>query len=200
MANNEYVKHLEKRNKELERTESEHKELEYLINWMQDYCIRKKAQFCGIQTLDMGDRKRYVGFALLSENVDEAKNEYAYSLFGFLGEKSGDLPKVYIASLMQHIVGEIPDGMAARLELVNQNVRIEPYRNHGIGTCAMYAVKDLAKQLHCGRVTGRRSPMTEEEEEKLWNFYQKNGFCQPHDTRDFSFDVTQYRSDTGELV
>lgn len=129
----------------------------------------------------------YIAYFLESKLEEEPQYRYNYNIFAYLSSNL-DTPayKAYLGWCFKErfTVGRV-------LHIDNHYVTSENLQGHGIGTESMNIIKSLAKQLQCDGIQGTREALnyaaTEEErkieEEKLYKFYEKNGFIQSREHR-----------------
>lgn len=86
------------------------------------------------------------------------------------------------------------DGNFAELKLGDNIVLFDNLKRRRIGTAGMSIIKELAKQLHCTEIYGKRVaiPNTPEERAKLDSFYRSNGFLQDEESGSILFRMDQY--------
>lgn len=129
----------------------------------------------------------YIAYFLESKLEEEPQYRYNYNIYAYLSSNL-DTPayKAYLGWCFKErfTVGRI-------LHIDNHYVTSENLQGQGIGTESMNIIKSLAKQLQCDGIQGTREALnyaaTEEErqieEEKLYKFYEKQGFIQSREHR-----------------
>lgn len=78
--------HLIEENRSLRRIEKEHEELESFIVWLNELCLRKKYQFCGIRKITFKHSSRrpcYIGFVLESKLCVDPQSQYKFTIYGY---------------------------------------------------------------------------------------------------------------------
>lgn len=133
----------------------------------------------------------YIAYFLESKLEEEPQYRYNYNIFAYLSSNL-DTPayKAYLGWCFKErfTVGRV-------LHIDNHYVTSESLQGQGIGTESMNIIKSLAKQLQCDGIQGTREALnyaaTEEErkieEEKLYKFYEKQGFIQSREHRGIFF-------------
>ena len=161
-----------------ERSLSEHKKFFDFID--------EKVEKNGWQLYGIKKRKDDEYF-LESKLEEEPQYRYNYNIYAYLSSNL-DTPayKAYLGWCFKErfTVGRV-------LHIDNHYVTSESLQGHGIGTESMNIIKSLAKQLQCDGIQGTRKALnyaaTEEErqieEEKLYKFYEKQGFIQSREHR-----------------
>ena len=144
-------------------------EYQKFFDFIDEKVVKNGWQLCGVK-LEEEPQYRY------------NYNIYAYSSLSF------DTPvyKAYLGWCFKErfTVGRV-------LHIDNHYVTSKNLQGQGIGTESMNIIKSLAKQLQCDGIQGTREALnyaaTEEErkieEEKLYKFYEKNGFIQSREHR-----------------
>lgn len=129
----------------------------------------------------------YIAYFLESKLEEEPQYRYNYNIYAYLSSNL-DTPayKAYLGWCFKErfTVGRV-------LHIDNHYVTSESLQGQGIGTESMNIIKSLAKQLQCDGIQGTREALnytaTEEErkieEEKLYKFYEKQGFIQSREHR-----------------
>lgn len=124
----------------------------------------------------------YIAYFLESKLEEEPQYRYNYNIYAY-SSLSLDTPvyKAYLGWCFKErfTVGRV-------LHIDNHYITCKNLQGQGIGTEAMNIIKALAKQLQCDGIQGTREALnyaaTEEErkieEEKLYKFYEKQGFIQ----------------------
>ena len=141
-------------------------------------------QLCGVKKHKDNE---YIVYFLESKLEEEPQYRYNYNIYAYLSSNL-DTPayKAYLGWCFKErfTVGRV-------LHIDNHYVTSESLQGHGIGTKSMNIIKSLAKQLQCDGIQGTREALnyttTEEErkveEEKLYKFYEKQGFIQSREHR-----------------
>lgn len=141
-------------------------------------------QLCGIKK---HKDEQYSAYFLESKLEEEPQYRYNYNIYAYLSSDLGTpIYKAYLGWCFKErfTVGRV-------LHIDNHYVTSRNLQGHGIGTESMNIIKALAKQLQCDGIQGTREALnytaTEEErkieEEKLYKFYEKNGFIQSREHR-----------------
>lgn len=77
-------------------------------------------------------------------------------------------------------------------DLANNYVCGKDLYGIGIGSAGLDVIKELARELNCSEIYGSRRPLDgKENEERLYQFYEKNGFEQRHDTDLIRYDFAK---------
>ena len=130
---------------------------------------------------------QYIAYFLESKLEEEPQYRYNYNIYAYSSLRF-DTPvyKAYRGWCFNErfTVGRV-------LHIDNHYVMSKNLQGQGIGTESMNIIKSLAKQLQCDGIQGTREALnyaaTEEErkieEEKLYKFYEKNGFIQSREHR-----------------
>lgn len=141
-------------------------------------------QLCGIKK---HENDQYIAYFLKSKLEEEPQYRYNYNIYAYLSSDL-DAPayKAYLGWCFKErfTVGRV-------LHIDNHYITCKNLQGQGIGTEAMNIIKSLAKQLQCDGIQGTREALnyaaTEEErkieEEKLYKFYEKQGFIQSREYR-----------------
>lgn len=196
---------LSEENDILRKVQREHEELESFIAWLNDLCLRKKYQFCGIRKITFNHSRQkpcYIGFVLENILYLEPQKHYSYTLYGYLSTaKRSDMPTpAYTAFLMQQY-SEPLIGITNELELIDNRIPRKDLRREGIGSAGMSIIKELAKHLHCTLITGQKE--AEEDTPKslaeLTAFYDAHGFDQDDHSNCISFDMKNYKAPKFEV-
>jgi len=129
----------------------------------------------------------YIAYFLESKLEEEPQYRYNYNIYAYLSSNlDTSAYKAYLGWCFKErfTVGRV-------LHIDNHYVTSESLQGQGIGTESMNIIKALARQLQCDGIQGTRKALnyaeTEEErkieEEKLYKFYEKNGFIQSREHR-----------------
>lgn len=130
---------------------------------------------------------KYIAYFLESKLEEEPQYRYNYNIYAYLSSNlNTPAYKAYLGWCFKErfTVGRV-------LHIDNHYVTSESLQGQGIGTESMNIIKALARQLQCDGIQGTREALnytaTEEErkieEEKLYKFYEKNGFIQSREHR-----------------
>ena len=164
-----------------ERSLSEHQKF---FDFIDEKVEKNGWQLYGIKKRKDGE---YIAYFLESKLEEEPQYRYNYNIYAYLSSNL-DTPayKAYLGWCFKErfTVGRV-------LHIDNHYVTSESLQGQGIGTESMNIIKSLAKQLQCDGIQGTREALnyaaTEEErkieEEKLYKFYEKNGFIQSREHR-----------------
>lgn len=186
---------------ELSKEKEKREELESFLSWLEKYADSHHYQFCGLRKIKSNDF--YIGFLLKTESKCWPDKSYSYTLYGYIsGYTSYDLknqPEDYIAHF-RHLYDPRPFGITNELEVTDHCVKKEGLRRNGIGTEGISLLKDIAREFHCTKISGKRvavegSGITEEE---LYSFYEKQGFEQPEGTKKITY-ITESYNATNDL-
>lgn len=168
----------------LKITERSLLEYQRFLGFIDEKVEKNGWQLCGIKKHKDGE---YIAYFLESKLEEEPQYRYNYNIYAYLSSNL-DTPayKAYLGWCFKErfTVGRV-------LHIDNHYVTSESLQGHGIGTESMNIIKSLAKQLQCDGIQGTREALnyaaTEEErkieEEKLYKFYEKNGFIQSREHR-----------------
>lgn len=98
---------------------------------------------------------------------------------------------IYKAELNWHL-SRLETDIVKRLELSSNYVCGKDLYGFGIGSAGPDIIKELAGELNCSEIYGNRRPQDgKENEEKLHQFYDKNGFEQSNDSDLIRYDFTK---------
>ena len=154
--------------------------IDRLNRWCyEDVGLNYNRMICGIKCLRLKNRdEKYAGFILETVKTDIPELHYSYTIYGYFEDNENYASPNYVAHF-RHVLSERPIGITNHIELTNTYVRDDCCRM-GLGSYGMDMLKKIAADFHCEYISGRRSAKekTPEEENKLWNFYEKNGFEQ----------------------
>lgn len=189
----------------LRKIQKEHEELESFITWLNELCMRKQYQFCGIRKITFKrspHRPCYIGFVLKSKLYLEPEKHYQYTIYGYLStaQNKAEPPKAYTANLTQRL-SERPIGITNTMELSDNFVDPYEIQHEGIGSAGMQIIKELAKLHHCSHIVGSKHPRTNTPEglDELTAFYHAHGFDQDDQSRKISFDMRNYQPSSFEV-
>ena len=162
--------------RKLSKSERELKDMSSFLNFLSENVCRGK-QICGIKKLRQYDKDVYVGYILEHKFEIEPQRTYVYT--------------IYKAELNWQL-SRLETDIVKRLELANNYVCGKDLYGIGIGSAGLDVIKELARELNCSEIYGSRRPLDgKENEERLYQFYEKNGFEQRHDTDLIRYDFAK---------
>ena len=159
-------------------------EYQRFLDFIDEKVEKNGWQLCGIKKHKDGE---YIAYFLESKLEEEPQYRYNYNIYAYLSSNlDTSAYKAYLGWCFKErfTVGRV-------LHIDNHYVTSESLQGQGIGTESMNIIKSLAKQLQCDGIQGTREALnytaTEEErkieEEKLYKFYEKQGFIQSSEHR-----------------
>lgn len=186
----ELIAKLEKQNQKLRLVAQEHEILERFIAQLNELCVKNGCQLCGIRKIvPENEPPFYVGFVITAP-VDVDPRSCAFDIIGYKSTNPTSLSKVYYAHVCQ-VMEPVPYNGRSRLRLTDHKTTAEA-RGNGIGSAGISIIKELAFQLHCSEIYGRREPDTPEDLEKLRRFYARHEFALDEDNGMITFDMKGY--------
>lgn len=185
---------LVKQNEELRKQNREYEELLKFIEWLNTLCMKNQYTFCGIKKIK---EEGFIGFVLVNRVAIEPETHYQYDLYGYSYRHMKECEPVYKAYFKQY---DDPAYAEIKKHLyIQDHMMRNEMKGKGIGSVGMDMAKELAKHLRCAYISGERkaNPNTEEEREKLYRFYEKNGFQQSQNKDDLyiKYDMKLYEEE-----
>lgn len=174
--------------RKLSKSERELKDMSSFLNFLSENVCRGK-QICGMKKLRQYDKDVYVGYILEHKFEIEPQRTYVYTIYGYISTNISS--PIYKAELNWQL-SRLETDIVKRLELANNYVCGKDLYGIGIGSAGLDVIKELARELNCSEIYGSRRPLDgKENEERLYQFYEKNGFEQRHDTDLIRYDFAK---------
>ena len=166
--------------RKLSKSERELKDMSSFLNFLSENVCRGK-QICGIKKLRQYDMEHKFEI--------EPQRTYVYTIYGYISTNISS--PIYKAELNWQL-SRLETDIVKRLELANNYVCGKDLYGIGIGSAGLDVIKELARELNCSEIYGSRRPLDgKENEERLYQFYEKNGFEQRHDTDLIRYDFAK---------
>lgn len=164
---------------QLERTLSDIEKCMHFINER----VQKGWQLYGLEKFE---DEKYLIYFLECQFEEDPQYAYNYNLYAYV---SSNLSTPVYKALLEWKFDSRFD-VKRRLYIESQYINDKNMQGHGIGTASIEMIKKIAKQLQCDSIDGLRRPLNpimsdeekEKESEKLYKFYEKNGFVQSQNT------------------
>lgn len=151
-----------------------------------DFINEKAQKGWQLYGLEKFENEKYLVYLLECQFEEEPQYVYNYNLYAYV---SSNLSAPVYKALLEWKFDSRFD-VKRRLYIESQYINDKNMQGHGIGTASIEMIKKLAKQLQCDSIDGLRRPLNpvvsdeekEKENEKLYKFYEKNGFVQSPNT------------------
>ena len=178
--------------RKLSKSELELKDMSSFLNFLSESACCGK-QICGIKKIRQYDNDVYVGYILEHKFEIEPQRTYVYTIYGYISTNISS--PIYKAELNWQL-SRLETDIVKRLELANNYVCGKDLYGLGIGSAGLDVIKELARELNCSEIYGSRRPLDgKENKERLYQFYEKNGFEQSHNSdlirSDFAKETTR---------
>lgn len=181
--------------KALKEAHKSKESLDSFLAWMQEICAEKNWQFMGVYKIKskLKNKEDYVGFAIFKNNCEwnEVRTQF-FTIHGYLCNGSRNIQKPCYEAHLQQYLSEIPN-ITNTLGIVDHYIEDPSNRRRGIGSSAVIVMKNLAKELHCSAIKGKRHSETPRDDENLQKFYNKHHFHQENNNKQICFDMTEYK-------
>lgn len=195
-----YSQELEKKTilcKELKHTQEDLAGLCTFLEWLNRKTVEEGWQMCGMKKWQ---DNVYLAFLLEHSYASLPSYTYNYTLYGYLS--SNLRTPVYQGEFswcQKYSVGND----ARHLTLDKCYIKDDCLCGKGIGTLAIGIIKNVARQLQCGEIIGRRMVLKKtyspeekwKEEDILFRYYEKNGFVQSRESDEIIYTVEKYQHD-----
>lgn len=178
----------------------EHNHLESFIELLNVSAFRHKLQLCGLRKVaGIGGSTHYIGFLLKSKHCIQQSSAYTFRINGYLDfNRTLSNPDFYVN--LQQELSEVPYWIENKLMLQNLEIPNKNYRGKGIGSAGISMVKEIAKQLHCTKICGRRVALGGQDPELLKKFYDRAGFSQNDNEEYITFRMSEYAPGPSDMI
>lgn len=174
--------------RKLSKSELELKDMSSFLNFLSESACCGK-QICGIKKIRQYDNDVYVGYILEDKFEIEPQRTYVYTIYGYISTNISS--PIYKAELNWQL-SRLETDIVKRLELANNYVCGKDLYGLGIGSAGLDVIKELARELNCSEIYGSRRPLDgKENKERLYQFYEKNGFEQSHNSDLIRYDFAK---------
>ena len=174
--------------RKLSKSELELKDMSSFLNFLSESACCGK-QICGIKKIRQYDNDVYVGYILEHKFEIEPQRTYVYTIYGYISTNISS--PIYKAELNWQL-SRLETDIVKRLELANNYVCRKDLYGLGIGSAGLDVIKELARELNCSEIYGSRRPLDgKENKERLYQFYEKNGFEQSHNSDLIRYDFAK---------
>ena len=174
--------------RKLSKSERTLKDINTFLSFLSESVCKGK-QICGIKKIRRYDQDVYVGYILEHKFEIEPQKTYVYTIYGYISTNVSS--PIYKAELNWQF-SRLETDIVKRLELANNYVCGKDMYGIGIGSAGLDVIKELARELNCSEIYGSRRPLDgKENEERLYQFYEKNGFEQRHDSDLIRYDFAK---------
>ena len=174
--------------RKLSKSELELKDMSSFLNFLSESACCGK-QICGIKKIRQYDNDVYVGYILDHKLEIEPQRTYVYTIYGYISTNISS--PIYKAELNWQL-SRLETDIVKRLELANNYVCGKDLYGLGIGSAGLDVIKELARELNCSEIYGSRRPLDgKENKERLYQFYEKNGFEQSHNSDLIRYDFAK---------
>lgn len=174
--------------RKLSKSELELKDMSSFLNFLSESACCGK-QIYGIKKIRQYDNDVYVGYILEHKFEIEPQRTYVYTIYGYISTNISS--PIYKAELNWQL-SRLETDIVKRLELANNYVCGKDLYGLGIGSAGLDVIKELARELNCSEIYGSRRPLDgKENKERLYQFYEKNGFEQSHNSDLIRYDFAK---------